>query len=294
MTALEVLNNLMLTDLVQNDLKYCLVDKKKIPHKLDGSLARPNCDEDFVDIFELTNAENLAEYAGLGISIKASNITAIDVDHCFSEPFVFETIDERGKDIFEMFKSFSYIEFSFSGTGMRVLFRCDNIDEYSKTYFVKNSKQNIEFYQPSGNARYVTITGKYLANNSIQNKIHISEVLFSFLNKYMIRPIKPINECAIHNSDKSIDELRNELKKHLFRNIPFQEKWFGKAPGSNKNESELDYAIISFIYTNITTDKEKIRILFESSPYFKSKDYKHKYKWEYNNHRYYDFIYSRL
>ena len=81
-------------------------------------------DEDFVDIFELTNAENLAEYAGLGISIKASNITAIDVDHCFSEPFVFETIDERGKDIFEMFKSFSarsvYYEMEFRG----VLRRC--------------------------------------------------------------------------------------------------------------------------------------------------------------------------
>ena len=294
MNAVDVLTNLMSTDLVHNDLKYCLVDSNKLPHQVDGSMARPNHNEDFVDITEIANADNLAEYAGVGISIKASNLTAIDVDHCFDKPFTFDTIDDRGKDIYNMFKSYAYIEFSFSGTGMRILFKCDNIDDYSKTYFVKNSKQQIEFYQPSGNARYVTVTGRFLANNSIKNRINISEILFSFLNKYMLRPLKEVNENAIKNTDKTIEELQLELKKLLFRNIHFQELWFGKAPGSGRNESELDYAIISTIYSTITTDKEKIRILFESSPYFKSKDYKHKTKWEYNNHRYYDFIYSRL
>ena len=294
MTALEVLQNLMSTDLVQNDLKYCLVDKNKIPHTISGGMARPNHNEDFVDITEIANAENLADYAGLGISIKASNLTAIDVDHCFETPFDFTSIDERGKDIFDLFKHCAYIEFSFSGSGMRVLFRTDDISEYSKTYFVKNSKKNIEFYQPSGSARYVTVTGRSLSNNSIKDKINISETIYYFLNKYMRRPERPINTSAIDNSDKSLDELKMEIKKFLFRDIPFQEKWFGKAPGSNRNESELDYAIISFIYHNITTDKENIRLLFEESPYFKSKDNYHKYKWEYNNHRYYDFIYSRL
>ena len=132
MNALDVIEQLLLTKVVSYNLRYCLVDDNKVPHKIDGSFARPNHEEDFVPIEELLNADYINEYAGVGISIKASKISAIDVDHCFSIPFDFGSIDDRGREIFNMFEKLAYIEFSFSGKGMRILFKQPEIKEYAK------------------------------------------------------------------------------------------------------------------------------------------------------------------
>ena len=67
----------------------------------------------------------------------------------------------------------------------------------------------------------------------------------------------------------------------------FQDVWFSKAPGSNKNESELDYSLIYYLYEYITKDVEKIKILFMESPFFKSKDRKHYQKFTKDNFKYF-------
>ena len=60
------------------------------------------------------------------------------------------------------------------------------------------------------------------------------------------------------------------------------------------SESDQDWYIISYIYNNITKDKEMIKRIFENTYFFKHKDKKHLYKWEYNDNRYYNYIYSHL
>lgn len=292
MNALEVIENITNTSLFDLDLKYCLVNKFKEPYRIDNTLARPNVMEDFVSLEQILSCNRLRRYNGLGISIQASNICAIDVDHCFSEPNDIFTADERATDILKMFKDVAYCEYSFSGTGLRIFFKASIIKDYSEKFYIKNSSNGIEYYQPNDSYRYVTVTG-----NAIYDKIdsskNIDEVIQSFLNKYMQKPIKIFNTIQ-EIKPKSSDELKKDIRVFYLKNTLFQNLWFGKAPGSGKNESELDYQLIAFIYENLTQDKAQVKETFESSPYFKSKDDKHIYKWKYNDYRYFEYIFKNI
>jgi len=295
MNALDFLLNIVNNEnLLNYNFKYCLVNEKKIPYTLSGSIAKPNHIEDFVTIDNfLEKIDDIDKYAGIGISIQGSNISAIDVDHCFSKPFDLSTGDERAKDVLWLFK-YNYVEFSFSGTGLRVFFITPKnlLSDYTQHYYIKNSNYNIEYYNPENSYRYVTITGKTLINNNIEE---VDEKSFKiFLDKYMKRnnPISISKKVEVEKQDLEI--LKKKLRKQLLINGSFQEIWFSKAPGSNSNESELDYFLIKFIYDNITKNKENVKELFELSPYFNSKDSKHKYKWNYNNFRYFEYIWERI
>lgn len=302
MDAIDVLMNISNTNLIKdNSLRYCLVSKDKIPYTINGKNAKPNSIEDFVSLDELLEAKNIENYAGIGISIKASNICAIDIDHCFLKPFDFESGDERAKYAYENFKDLAYIEFSFSGTGMRILFRQENIENYNDTYYVKNSVNQIEYYQPSGSARYVTVTGKAISNNTIDTKFDFKQVIIDFLNKYMVRPKKSLKtEIKTEHSGKDIGQLMKVVKYQLFKNNYFQMLWFDRKEWlcthyyEGTGESEHDMALISYIYTNITQDKLLVRQIFEESDYFKTKDKKHKDKWYYQDYRYYNFVFDRV
>lgn len=302
MDVIDTLTNIANTKLITVDtLRYCF-HKDKVPYKVDGTPCRPNSKEDFVTFNELLDAPNIEQYSGVGISVQASNVCAIDVDHCFEEPFNFASIDERGKYIYEKFKNLAYIEFSFSGCGMRVLFSQPNIPNYKDLYYTKNSVVNIEFYQPSGSARYVTVTGRPLANNQIKAETDFVDVIIEFLNKYMLLPKKTYNKpkSTIAN-DKTFEQLMKDVKIHLFRYSHFQLMWFNDRREYNigrdyqgTGESEHDYALLQYIYNNFTQDVEMCKKIFEESEYFKTKDKKHVDKWNRSNFRYYYFIFDRL
>lgn len=294
MNALETMENILnQPNLINANLRYCLIDKNKVPFKIDGTKVQPNNINDFVDFHSLC-IDNLADYAGIGISIQASNICAIDVDHCFSIPFDDKSGDDRAKDIIRLFKNFAYCEFSFSGTGLRILFRHSIIENYKKIYYIKNSKFEIEYYQPSESYRYVTLTGKNIVDNAL-NECPDS-ILFEFLEKYMLRPRKLDNGSILSPvvENRTIEQLTELVKHHYLTNMYFQDAWFSNAPGSGKDESERDFYLLHYLFINVTQDKEMIKTLFESSPFFKSKDWKHKNKWEYNDYRYYNYIYDQF
>lgn len=291
MNAIDVINKLVDTDLINCDLRYCLVSSTKLPHKIDGSLAKPNSIDDFVSIDKLLQCESLSTYAGVGISIQASKICAIDVDHCFKIQNDISSIDERGKAILDMFKDIAYCEFSFSGTGLRILFKANILEDYSLYYYIKNERNQVEYYQPTKSFRYVTITGNVISNNKV-NFVD-DDTIDLFLDTYMKKPEFQKREVAIVE-DKPIEELMNKVKFMYFKNKHFQDLWFAQAPGSNSNESELDYELIACLYENITQNKDKLKTIFESSPYFKSKDWKHKNKWTYQEGRYYNYIYTQI
>lgn len=299
MTALDALLNIASSDSLSSySFKYCLVDSKKHPLKLDGSFARPNHDEDFCNLSELADLsfEKLDSYAGIGVSVHASNVCAIDIDHCVSKCFDVNSIDFKARSIIDIFKDFAYIEFSFSGTGIRIFFKAAKVDSYEQTYYVKNSKLNIEYYYPEGSARYVTITGKSIIENDIKElNDEQQSTLLKFLNQYMLRPWKiDVSDNTTIVDDRSIDELMKKVRcKYLLDNV-FQDLWFSNAPGSGHDESERDYHLVACLYESITKDKEKIRKLFEQSPFFKSKDWKHVNKWQKQNYRYFNYLYSKI
>lgn len=299
MSALETLINISNNkNLVCYDFRYCLVDSSKRPFTINEVLVRPNHSEDFVKIEELLDVEIevLDSYEGLGVSVQASNICTIDIDHCASNRFDVESLDYRAKDIIEIVKDFAYVEFSFSGSGVRIFFKAHKIDNYEQIYYTKNSTTNIEYYYPEGSARYVTITGKTIVNNPIKMLTYDEQqLLMMFLNKYMKRKYElHINNVVEHKDDRSLEDLMKLVKYRYMTNNSFQDVWFSPAPGSGYDESERDYKLIAEIYDNITKDKDKIKQIFEQSPFFKSKDLKHINKWQKQDGRYFNYVYSRI
>lgn len=295
MEILEVLERILQTNLICSDLRYCLVDNTKKPYTIKGNLARPNENSDFVTLDELYNCEYeiLSKFSGIGISVNASKLQAIDVDKCFSKPFDILSADDRAIDIINRFKNLAYVEFSFSGTGLRVLMKQRCIDKYSSIYYIKNKNVNIEFYQYSDSYRYVTITGKAISDNKIDISKDFSNTLKTFLNDYMKRQIKQ-HVVNLVSENKTFEQLLGLVKYHCFNNINFQNVWFSKAPGSGKDESERDYYLLAYIYENITQNKDMIKELFEQSPFFKSKDYKHQYKWTNQEYRYFEYLFKQI
>ena len=291
MTALDVLSNIVNNDvLLDYQFKYCLVDDTKKPHKMNGDYAKPNVDSDFVDL-EKINVDVLTNYRCLGISIQGSKVCAIDIDHCVISPFDKSTINSMGQEIINIFKDKAYIEFSFSGTGIRIFFKSKPIHNYITNYYIKNSKLNIEYYYPEGSARYVTITGRTIYNNYIADIE--PDVLQQFLDTYMKRHLSKITH-SYTSANISFEELMKKVKYCYLTNNNFQDLWFDRAPGSNSNESERDFHLVAFLYEYITQDKEMIRKIFEESNFFKTKDYKHIKKWTNNNHRYFNYLYDRI
>lgn len=294
-TLLNIANN---NNLSTYNFRYCLVDKEKHPFNVNSTFVRPNHVEDFVDITTLvsSNIEDLTKYAGIGVSIQASDICAIDIDHCVEIKNDVNSINKQATDIINLFKDFAYIEFSFSGTGIRIFFKAHKIDNYEQFYYIKNSKLNIEYYYPEGSARYVTITGNTIADNTIHE---LNEYEQSKLQQFLITYMKRSIQLNVHDNKTFIDErdlstLMKKVKYLYLTNNSFQDLWFSKAPGSGHDESERDYHLVACLYENITKDKDKIKQIFEQSPFYKSKDYKHINKWTKQEFRYYNYLYSRI
>lgn len=285
MTALDVINNLRTNVyLLDAELKYCYVNQDKVPYN-GPCLARPNNCEDFLffDDLDLTYAE---KYAGLGISIQASHICAIDVDHCFASPFDLTSADDRAMDILRIFED-TYVEFSFSGTGMRIFFTASPIANYSTRFYIKNSKTQCEYYFPEGSFRYVTVTGRII--NPKPLFYYSFEGLEPFLVKYMLRPQR--SEIGT-NFEPIQGDIKSIVRHYLRSDKSFQDNWFDKAPGFGSNESERDFFLVEFIFEHITRNKEQIKEIFESSPFFKSKDWRHQLKWKRNEFRYFEYLYQ--
>ena len=294
MDIFETINNVLDSNLIHSNLKFCLVDNRKRPFKCDATPARPNIEQDFVDFEMLLQCTSLDSYAGIGISVQASQVCAIDVDHCFSIPFDISSADERAKDVIERFKKFAYCEFSFSGTGLRVLFRTTLIDNYSDKYYIKNESKAIEYYQYGKSYRYVTVTGMKIVDNAITFNQSINQSLIKFLDDYMTKPVKTSQKIKEVIETRSFDELMNVVKFHYFKNMTFQNLWFNPAPGSGKDESERDYHLVAYLFENVTQDSDLLKQLFEQSPFFKSKDFKHMQKWTNQNGRYFNYLYNNI
>lgn len=293
MSAIDTLEAITSTSLIFEDLRYCLVNSNKLPFTVHNKIAAVNNKSDFVEFEKLFDCDKLHTYAGIGISVQASEVCAVDIDQCVSTPFEESTINTQAKEIINMFKHFAYIEYSFSGTGIRILFKQKSVEDYSKQYKIKNSKRQLEYYQPNHSNRYVTVTGRYLFNNPLTSDEKNFETVIKFLEKYMKKQIRKREKVNV-TDETCLDELLKKVKYHYFTSYSFQDLWFTHAPGSGKDESERDYRLVRYLYLNITQDRDKVKELFEMSEFFKTKDRKHIFKWTRNNYRYFDYIFNHI
>ena len=93
---------------------------------------------------------------------------------------------------------------------------------------------------------------------------------------------------------RTYEELLKLTKAKYLKDMTFQNLWFTPAPGSGSNESERDYHLVAYLYENITQDKELLKKIFETSPFFKSKDFKHRNKWTQQDGRYFNYLYNTM
>lgn len=304
MSALDCIERLSNINLIRANNKYCLVGSNKIPYRIDDKKTSPNNKDDFFSFEELFLNKSLEKYKSVGISVQFSEICGVDVDHCFEKANDFGSGDNRAKEIYEIFKDFSYIEFSFSGKGMRVVFKSNSINNYKINYYIKNSNNQIEFYQPTYDEednisyRYLTLTGNVIVDNYENKNISSANQakVVEFLEKFMKRP-KPLkihSNNEFYNDDRDLLTLMKKVRIMLLKDGLFQDNWFDKAPGYGSNESERDYYLVHYIFDNITKNPEKIIEIFEQSEFYKSKDFAHKNKWNRNEHIYFYQMYKNM
>lgn len=294
MSALDCIDRVSETSLVSAGLKFCLIDNQKLPFQINGQPARSNDSSTFVDLQDLLLCDHIEKYDGIGISVQASEICAVDIDHCLSEKNDFSTMSDLAKEIVDMFKDFAYVEASFSGFGIRILTRQQCVPDYKRFYYLKNSKIHLEFYQYDQAGRYVSLTGNCLYDNDIDDFKHY-DVIKEFLDKYMKRQHEFIERpLSAEHDNRSLDELMKIVKGKYHRDNAFQNLWFDPAPGHGSNESERDYKLVATLYEDVTTDPDRILEVFMQSTFYKTKDKFHIYKFTRDNYKYFWYLFNSI
>lgn len=243
--------------------------KGKIPYNASNDSFAKSNDKSTFNTFQ-TALYNIHKYiayneknemlGGLGLGI-FNGYSAIDIDHCIDE----ETgeISQMAQDIIDYCDS--YTETSPSGTGIRIIIKTKTIIN-KDTHYINNSSNGLEIYISENTNKFVTITG-----NTTKNK-QIREVNLDYiLEKYMRK-----NSTS---SSKIYGQVDKRIEKALQKDKKLIKLWNSVAPGSGSNESELDLALCNKIAFYVDGDENKINEAFVSSPYFQSKDDKHKKKW---------------
>ena len=137
-------------ELKQNEL-FC-IHQNKIP------LAKTNDKTTFKTFNQVIN--EMKEGQGVGIGLFDS-LCGIDIDHCIDHE---GNLSATAKDIIETIDS--YCEKSLSGTGVHILFKCNNQEKLdSDSYYTKNSEKGIEIYQGNYDNRFFTMTGDKIQGN---------------------------------------------------------------------------------------------------------------------------------
>jgi len=248
-----------------------LTDKGKQPFDpVSGNMARSN-DPSTFHTFK-TALEHLHKYysfdesgnatGGLGLGV-FRGYSAIDIDHCIDSD---GKMSDMARDIIDYCQS--YTEISPSGKGIRIILKTDT-ELNKETHYVNNRKIGLEVYLSDQTNKYVTITGNVLH----PGKIATVDIRY-ILEKYMKKDVPKVGEIKQQKTDIVFD-IGNYLNDSKLQTL-----WYGTAPGSGANESELDLALVSKLSYYLQGDLIKVDEAFMSSPYYQSKDTAHKKKWE--------------
>lgn len=259
------------------DALWCcwkLNERGKVPYDVvHGTLAKSNDKNTFYSFMTVLKhsqkylkfSQDGKQIGGIGLGI-FNGFSAIDIDHCVD---VNGNISSMALEIIDYCQS--YTEFSPSGTGIRIIFKTDfkNFDKIK--YYTNNQKIGLEVYIEGATNKFVTMTGNVYYSSNIAT-VDIEYIL----NKYMLKnqPKQKVNE-----ETGEIIDFEFDIDKFLLKDSKLNELWNAQASGSYGNESETDLALCNKLAFYCRKNYDLIEEYFERSPYFKSKDDKHKNKW---------------
>ena len=248
---------------VKENAKFCLwtysKDKTKIPINPHDFKFGDSSDISKFDKYENVVIKTNEKY-GLGIGV-FNNICAIDIDHVIDENGV---LSDKANEIIK--KMDSYTEFSPSGKGIRILFKCDDGFSYDKTkYYIKHD--DLEIYVSGMTSRFLTVTGNYISGKFKNGQRELEFIL----DKYMRR--KNISFKLPQKLDTD-----DYLKIGLEKDEKLKKLWNAIPDGYGGRESETDQSLCNKLAYWCNKDYNKIYNAFMSSPYAQRKDDDHKRK----------------
>lgn len=201
---------------------------------------------------------------GLGLGI-FNGFSAIDIDHCVDNE---GKLSELATDIIDY--CHTYTEYSPSGTGVRLIFKTSTVIN-KETHYINNQNLGLEIYISDNTNKFVTLTG------NIIHSYDIAELDISYIiNKYMLKHDVKISAL---NGFVNTDDLDIKLKNKMRVSAKFREIWGKQAPGDGADESETDMILCNMLADVFEGNYAEIEEAFTLSPYFQSKDDKHKNKW---------------
>ncbi len=244
----------------------------------------PNARVDDMSTFQSFQAAflSLKDGEGLGIGL-FGNLCGIDIDHAVQAD---GTLSPTAQDIINYFDG-AYMEYSYSGTGVHILFFCAQQKKYQKYYVKMGEKQlqakgitdigGLELYQGRIDNRYLTLTGNIIPQSKTNNYTVSPDKLTAFLDKYFKRPTLTQSSTPVVCNDEEDQAWWNWAKTRR------PERLFQLASqiptGSGGTESEDDLALCQELSFWCNKNQSLVRQAFESSYYYKHKDDKHKTKW---------------
>ena len=243
---------------------------------------KPNDKKTFYSYDEMMRIKK--DYEGIGIGIFDS-YCGIDIDHCIDEK---GSLSEVAKDIIKTIKS--YTEKSLSGTGIHIIFKCENQEQInSMKYYTKMNENQLqkngfketgglEIYQGNFDNRYLTLTGNVI------NK-ELATIDFDTIKKVIEKYMKKPESNYQSNLQKTTTYQNNTSEDEKFLQIGLQkddkliELWNSTPSGSGGNESETDQALMNKLAYWCNNNEGLMIQSFEQSPYFQRKDDYHQKKW---------------
>lgn len=257
---------------------FC-VHENKVP------LARTSDPGTFCTFEEAMSLINSNPKYGLGIGM-FSYLCGIDIDHAVQPD---GTFSQTAQDIIYYFDG-AYMEYSFSGTGVHILFLCKEQRAYVKYYTKMGAAQllpkgitdigGLEFYQGTVDNRYLTLTGNIIPQKHPQNYTKPAKEVLAFLDKYFLKPPVKAAVTLPTSSDEEDKAWFNWGRANQFPSVLKMFEQAKKTPtGSGGTESEDDFALLSSIGFWCNGNANIMRQAFECTPYFKKKDADHIAKW---------------
>ncbi len=199
------------------------------------------------------------KYDGIGIGV-FEDICAIDIDHCIENG----TLSAMAEDIINRMNS--YTEYSPSGTGVRILFKA-SLPSYDKErYYINNRNIGLEVYVAGYTSRFVTVTGNAISGTGIEDR---TEALTEILEKYMVRPGKPVSQSSAPGSYLSDDSVLTKISASK-QAEKFNSLWNGIIP-EGKSHSEADAALCATLAFWCGGDTDQMDRLFRQSALMRDK-----------------------
>ena len=229
----------------------------KVPYQTSGLRADSTNKATFTDYATAISLRD--KYDGIGIGV-FDDICAIDIDHCIENGM----LSDMAEDIISQMDS--YTEYSPSGTGVRILFKA-SLPSYDKErYYINNRSIGLEVYVAGYTSRFVTVTGNAISGTGIEDR---NEALIEILEKYMIRPEKPVSLASAPGSYLSDDSVLAKISTSK-QAEKFNALWNGIIP-DGKSHSEADAALCVMLAFWCGGDTDQMGRLFRRSALMRDK-----------------------